>query len=90
MDLVVDEIVCLREASFHVIIFSLLLSYLPTPLMRLQACERARRALMETGILIIMTPDSNHQGKAVARMKAWKAAIESVGFKRWKYSKVRG
>ena len=42
---------------------------------------------MINGLLLIITPDSQHQNKNAAMMKSWKQAIESMGFKRWKYVK---
>ena len=32
-------------------------------------------------------PDSSHQNKHVAMVKAWKAGVEAIGFHRWKYFK---
>ncbi len=77
----------LHAASFDVVVFSLLLSFLPLPQHRLEFCCRAHRLLVLHGLLLVITPDSSHQNKHAAMMKDWKTAIEAIGFHRWKYFK---
>ncbi|XP_036102772.1 S-adenosylmethionine sensor upstream of mTORC1 isoform X1 [Molossus molossus] len=72
---------------FHVVVFSLLLSYFPSPYQRWICCKKAHELLMLNGLLLIITPDSSHQNRHAMMMKSWKIAIESLGFKRFKYSK---
>jgi len=72
---------------FHVVVFSLLLSYFPSAEQRWKCCCKAHRLLRPNGLLLIITPDSSHQNKNAAMMKSWKAGIESLGFVRWKYEK---
>lgn len=83
------ELVLLQRSKFDIVIFCLLLSYLPTPALRLECCKQARKALKLSGLLLIITPDSNHVGKGAKRMKNWKVAIESLGFRRCKYEKLQ-
>ncbi|XP_020898757.1 S-adenosylmethionine sensor upstream of mTORC1 isoform X2 [Exaiptasia diaphana] len=72
---------------FHVVVFSLLLSYFPSSVQRWNCCIKAHQLLAVNGILLIITPDSSHQNRNVAMVKSWKIAIESIGFVRWKYVK---
>lgn len=67
--------------------FSLLLSFLPVPQQRLECCCRAHRLLKLHGLLLLIMPDSSHQNKHVAMVKAWKTGVEAIGFHRWKYFK---
>jgi hypothetical protein len=82
-----DPIEWLPRESFHVVVFSLLLEYFPAPYQRWISCQRAHELLMYNGILVIVTPDSSHQNRNASQMKSWKIAIESLGFKRWRYIK---
>ncbi|XP_053576190.1 S-adenosylmethionine sensor upstream of mTORC1 isoform X2 [Bombina bombina] len=72
---------------FHVVIFSLLLSYFPSCYQRWICCKKAHELLALNGLLLIITPDSSHQNRHAVMMKSWKIAIESLGFKRMIYSK---
>ena len=78
------QVASLRAYSCDAVVFCLLLSYMPTPALRLEACRRARALLRPSGLLLIVTPDSSHVGKAAARMKRWRASIEALGFRRWR------
>ncbi|WAR26934.1 SAMTR-like protein, partial [Mya arenaria] len=82
-----DPVDWLPEESFHVIVFSLLLEYFPAPYQRWLCCEKAWNLLMYNGILVIVTPDSHKQHRNAPMVKSWKTAIESLGFKRWRYVK---
>ena len=73
---------------FDVVVFSLLLSYFPSPRQRLQCCLNAYFCLNMNGLLLVITPDSSHQNKHVAMMRSWKSAFESIGFVRFKYEKL--
>lgn len=72
---------------FHVVVFSLLLSYFPSPHQRWVCCEKAHELLELHGLLLIVTPDSSHQNRHARMMGSWRAAVESLGFKRYKYVK---
>lgn len=74
--------------SFHVVVFSLLLEYFPSPYQRWICCQKAHKLLMQHGLLVIITPDSHHQNRNAPMMKSWRVAIESMGFSRWRYVKL--
>jgi 25S rRNA (adenine2142-N1)-methyltransferase len=46
---------------YDVIVFCLLLEYLPTPQMRYDVVAKAASAVRDGGLIIIVTPDSSHQ-----------------------------
>ena len=77
------------------LVMSLVLSYVPTPLQRGEMVRRAREVLMDDGrgVLLIVTPHSTDKGhcahKALPVLKEWRAAIESMGFERIKYTRMR-
>lgn len=77
------------EYSFDVIVFSLLLEYLPTSDQRIICCEKAYRLLRTEGILIIITPDSKHVGANARLMKTWRYTLALIGFNRVKYEKLQ-
>nr|XP_039257492.1 S-adenosylmethionine sensor upstream of mTORC1-like [Styela clava] len=83
------EISILPSSYFHIVVFSLLLTYIPSPQVRWEICQKAHKVLQTNGLLLIITPDSSHQNKNAALMKRWKNAIEQIGFQRIKYSKDR-
>ncbi|XP_041457773.1 S-adenosylmethionine sensor upstream of mTORC1-like [Lytechinus variegatus] len=77
----------LPRECFHVIVFSLLLSYFPSPYQRWICCQKAHQLLQMNGLLLIITPDSSHQNRNAGMVKSWRTAIESLGFTRWRYRK---
>lgn len=81
------QVQILPSELFHVVMFSLLLSYFPSAVQRWECCRKAHYLLRPNGLLLIVTPDSSHQNKNAAMMKSWKTGIESLGFVRWKYEK---
>lgn len=78
----------LTETSFDVIVFSLLLEYLPTSEQRIQCCQKAIQLLKTEGILIIITPDSKHVGANAKLMKTWRYSLALMGLNRIKYEKL--
>ena len=78
-----DSVEGLKENGYDVIIFCLLLEYLPSPRLRYKACERAKRLLKTNGLLLIVTPDSsrNHT-KNESQMKSWRLAQANMGMLR--------
>ncbi|XP_067683648.1 S-adenosylmethionine sensor upstream of mTORC1-like isoform X1 [Haliotis asinina] len=83
-----DPIERLPRQIFHVVVFSLLLEYLPSAYQRWLCCQKAHSLLMLNGLLLIVTPDSHQQHRNAAMMKSWRVAIESMGFQRWRYIKL--
>lgn len=49
----------LPRCSFHTVVFSLLLEYLPSPYQRWLCCTKAHELLQHNGLLVIVTPDSH-------------------------------
>lgn len=82
-----NKITSLSENHFDVVVFSLLLTYIPCPEKRLNLCQRAYKVLKVNGLLLIVSPDSCHQNKHAKIMKQWKFSIENLGFERIKYQK---
>ena len=72
---------------FEVVVFSLLLSYFPSPYQRWICCKKAHELLNLNGLLLIITPDSSHQNRHAPMMRSWRIAVESLGFRRYKYAK---
>lgn len=73
---------------FNCIVFSLLLEYIPSSEQRLSCCLKAYELLKFEGILIIITPDSQHVGKNAAIMKNWRYTLATIGFNRIKFEKL--
>ena len=79
----------------NVLVMSLVLSYVPTPRQRGEMIRRARELLADEGrgLLLIVTPHSTDKGhaphKALPVLKEWKEAIESMGFERYRYERLR-
>eukprot|EP00794_Sanderia_malayensis_P006090 gene6090-6793_t len=73
---------------FDVVVFSLLLTYLPMPRLRWECCMKANKLLATQGLLFIIEPDSAHQQRNSRQIRAWKEALESIGFMRYKYEKL--
>ncbi|RUS80647.1 hypothetical protein EGW08_011597 [Elysia chlorotica] len=78
----------LPRASFQVVVFSLLLEYLPAAAQRWACCVKAHSLLQPHGLLLIVTPDSNSAYRNAPMMKSWRQALEHLGFHRWKYHKM--
>lgn len=83
-----NVILCLKRQFYNVVIFSLLLEYIPSPEKRLQCCVKAYDLLDSEGILIVITPDSKHVGANAKYMKSWRYALSLIGFSRFKYEKL--
>jgi len=81
------EVFSLERNSFHVVVFSFLLEYLPTPAPRYESCVKARQLLKENGILVILTPDSCHQQRNNLIIRGWKEALLQIGYQRVYYEK---
>ncbi|XP_076063107.1 S-adenosylmethionine sensor upstream of TORC1 [Oratosquilla oratoria] len=85
----IQNIDSLPTRSFDVVVFSLLLEYLPSPVQRQRCCAKAYELLRPNGILCIVTPDSKHQNANVHLYKLWMITLEYLGFTRTKYEKLK-
>lgn len=74
---------------YHVVIFCLLLEYLPSSIQRITCCEKAYRALKTEGVLVVITPDSNHEMKNSKQIKNWRWTLAKIGFQRVKVEKLK-
>jgi hypothetical protein len=78
-----------------VVVMSLVLSYLPDPFMRGEMVRRARQVLLNDGrgVLLIVTPHSTDRSYSNANrtnaLAIWKKNIESLGFERAAYERMR-
>ena len=76
-----SNLVTFAHGHFDAIIFSLLLSYMPTAPMRYLACIQAHRALKADGLLVMV--NTRTQGSRQSNWEAkWVEAIEAIGFQR--------
>ncbi|XP_076351393.1 S-adenosylmethionine sensor upstream of TORC1 isoform X2 [Tachypleus tridentatus] len=82
-----EEVKKLPGNTFHVVVLSLVLEYLPAPHQRWTFCTKAYQLLQYNGLLLIITPDSKHQNKNALIMKNWKRALATLGFQRILYEK---
>lgn len=73
---------------FDVVVFSLLLEYLPSSEQRMKCVENAYKVLDNEGLLVIITPDSKHVGANAKLMKNWRYTISLMGFNRIKFEKM--
>lgn len=90
-DSVADKVTSITQMpanTYNVIVFSLLLEYLPTSEQRLKCCEKACQLLTNEGILCIITPDSKHLGVNARLMKTWRYALAQLGLGRIKIEKL--
>lgn len=79
----------LSEASFDIVVFSLLLEYLPSSEQRYLCCQKAHKLLKTDGLLCILTPDSKHATANSKLMKNWRYCLASLGFSRITYQKLK-
>lgn len=82
------KLVKLKESSYHVVLFSLLLEYLPSSEQRIKCCQQAYDSLIFEGLLIIITPDSSNQHKNMKLLKNWRWVLAKMGFRRIKIEKL--
>jgi len=83
------EVESLERGGYHVVIFCLLLEYLPSSALRLQAVEKAVGALKEGGLLCIVTPDSCHQARNSEQLSSWKLGLGLLGLSKVTYTKAK-
>ncbi|XP_053673612.1 S-adenosylmethionine sensor upstream of mTORC1 [Anopheles nili] len=75
-------------AYYDAVVFSLLLEYLPSTDQRMRCCQKAYDLLKPEGILLIITPDSRHQGANAKLMKNWRYTLGLIGYSRIKIEKL--
>lgn len=85
---VTGRITDLTKESFDVVVFSLLLEYLPSSKQRYTCCSNASKLLAPGGILCVITPDSKHASANSRIMKKWKFALAHAGLLRIEYEKL--
>lgn len=73
---------------FDAVAFCLLLEYMPSSDQRLLCCQKAYAVLKPEGILLVITPDSRHQGANAKLMKNWRFTLGLMGFTRIKIEKL--
>ncbi|XP_021701485.1 probable methyltransferase BMT2 homolog [Aedes aegypti] len=83
-----SSISSLPLSYFDAVVFSLLLEYMPSSDQRLQCCQKAYDVLKPEGILLVITPDSRHQGANARLMKNWRFTFGLMGFTRIKIEKL--
>ncbi|VEN62040.1 unnamed protein product [Callosobruchus maculatus] len=83
-----NDLLELPNCSFDIVVFSLYLEYLPSPKQRLDSCSKAYELLKTEGLLVIISPDSNHVGANAKIMKSWRSCLARIGFSRIKYEKL--
>ncbi|XP_055595334.1 S-adenosylmethionine sensor upstream of mTORC1 [Uranotaenia lowii] len=83
-----SSIESIPSSYYDAVVFSLLLEYLPSPDQRLRCCQKAYDVLKPEGILLIITPDSRHQGANAKLMKNWRYTLGLLGFSRIKIEKL--
>ncbi|ALC40807.1 CG3570 [Drosophila busckii] len=84
-----DRVVSRLPAGFYeCVIFSLLLEYMPSAEQRLLCCQKAYDLLSPEGILVIITPDSQHVGKNASIMKNWRYTLAKLGLLRVRFEKL--
>jgi len=82
-----DVVKSLETNSFHVVIFCLLLEYLPAPNQRWRCVQKAAQLLREDGLLCIVTPDSSHMGRNSQQLKSWRQGLALLGLSKVSYEK---
>lgn len=78
----------LPKNHFDIVVFSLVLEYLPSSEQRIQLCQNAYDVLKPEGLLFIITPDSKHVGANAKLMKTWRYSLSLMGFARIKFEKL--
>lgn len=89
----IDEVPFNTDLNFHaesfdIVVFSLVLTYLPATEQRAVFCFKAWQLLKLQGLLIIISPDSKSLHHNITMVKSWKQALENIGFVRVKYDKL--
>ncbi|KAL9915474.1 S-adenosylmethionine sensor upstream of TORC1 [Glossina fuscipes fuscipes] len=83
-----NTVTYLPTIYYECVVFSLLLEYMPSSEQRINCCSKAYELLRPEGILIIITPDSDHVGRNAALMKNWRYTLNCLGFMRIRFEKL--
>ncbi|KAK7866292.1 hypothetical protein R5R35_007121 [Gryllus longicercus] len=76
------------ENHFDIVVFSLLLEYMPSCQQRFVCCEKAYHILKPEGLLFIISPDSKHASANASLMRQWRICLAYLGFTRVVYEKL--
>merc|ERR1719232_1693920 len=79
----------LGRESFQVVVFCVLLEYMPTASQRYECVKKSVKLLSEDGLLCIVTPDSSHQGKKYGSNKVLEKGLNLLGLRQVTYDKTR-
>ncbi|XP_037899559.1 S-adenosylmethionine sensor upstream of mTORC1-like, partial [Glossina fuscipes] len=83
-----NTVTYLPTIYYECVVFSLLLEYMPSSEQRINCCSKAYELLRPQGILIIITPDSDHVGRNAVLMKNWRHTFNCLGFMRIRFEKL--
>lgn len=83
-----NRLMHLPSRYFDVVVFSLLLEYLPSSEQRVKCVQNSYEVLDNEGLLVIITPDSKHVGANAKLMKNWRHTISQLGFNRIMFEKM--
>merc|ERR1719348_329278 len=83
------KVYTLGKGDFNVVIFCMLLEYLPSTRQRFQCIKKSVELLSEDGLLCIVTPDSSHQAKNMHQIKAWRRGLQRMGMRNVAYHKSK-
>lgn len=83
-----NSVISLPRQYFDIVVFSLLLEYLPHPSLRYDCCLKAYELLRPGGALLIITPDSKHPSANSQLIKNWRMALAHLGFIKVSYEKT--
>eukprot|EP01062_Namystynia_karyoxenos_P012107 TRINITY_DN14348_c0_g1_i1.p1 TRINITY_DN14348_c0_g1~~TRINITY_DN14348_c0_g1_i1.p1 ORF type:complete len:391 (+),score=136.65 TRINITY_DN14348_c0_g1_i1:116-1288(+) len=72
----------MAHGEFDAVVFSLVLSYIPSAALRLQAVRNAFRALRPQGLLVIQEPRTVGKRAAQQWLQPWRETIEALGMAR--------
>jgi len=84
-----NKIQTLGKGDFNVVIFCMLLEYLPSTKQRFKCIKKSIKLLSEDGLLCIVTPDSSHQAKNMHQIKSWRRGLQMLGMRHVAYHKSK-
>jgi len=78
-----------EKSSLKCVVFCYLLSYIPDPALRLQACIKGLKLLSVGGVLLLLTPDSSSQQKHYLFIRNIITGFAAIGAKKIRYRKEK-